>query len=257
VEATKRCPYCGEQILAIAIKCKHCGSDLTAPLPPTAKEPAKKPPPDPTSGRRIVGGILLGAGLLWVLTSGNHSRTTTDASSAGSSVSEQPAQVAPAAAVPSATEPPPPAAPPSPPPRPIYKTTAVDLYRLYDKNEVAADRKIGNAIVEVSGLVSSIDENFMNDPVIDLTTGDDDFNSVHLRLKKDEATKAAQLSKLDSVIVRCDKMRRTMGSPYGDDCSLVKAAHTQAGADAAEVEKAEAAVAQEEQQQLAQPASQQ
>lgn len=25
----KRCPYCGEEILAIAIKCKHCGSGLT------------------------------------------------------------------------------------------------------------------------------------------------------------------------------------------------------------------------------------
>lgn len=27
-EETKRCPMCGEEILAVAVKCKHCGSDL-------------------------------------------------------------------------------------------------------------------------------------------------------------------------------------------------------------------------------------
>jgi hypothetical protein len=38
-ERMKRCPFCAEDILVAAIKCKHCGSNLGAP------EPAATPPP--------------------------------------------------------------------------------------------------------------------------------------------------------------------------------------------------------------------
>src|SRR5262245_10031352 len=31
VEAMKRCPFCAEEILAAAVKCKHCGSTLPGP----------------------------------------------------------------------------------------------------------------------------------------------------------------------------------------------------------------------------------
>ena len=47
MEDTKRCPYCGEEILSVAVKCKHCGSMLASPpagtpstVPPGTSAPA-------------------------------------------------------------------------------------------------------------------------------------------------------------------------------------------------------------------------
>jgi uncharacterized membrane protein YvbJ len=36
---TKACPYCGEEILDVAVKCKHCGSKLD---PEDDGEPTKE-----------------------------------------------------------------------------------------------------------------------------------------------------------------------------------------------------------------------
>jgi len=49
---TKRCPYCGEEVLADAKKCKHCGEWLDEELRAEAKKKA------PSIGRGILGGIV-------------------------------------------------------------------------------------------------------------------------------------------------------------------------------------------------------
>ena len=38
-DKTKRCPYCGEEILAIARKCKHCGEWLETKVSEREKKP--------------------------------------------------------------------------------------------------------------------------------------------------------------------------------------------------------------------------
>lgn len=45
-DATKQCPYCGEKILATAIKCKYCGEWL-AEKPSATPTPPPPPPPPP------------------------------------------------------------------------------------------------------------------------------------------------------------------------------------------------------------------
>jgi hypothetical protein len=115
---------------------------------------------------------------------------------------------------------PPVPAEPVPAPRPIYKTTATELFLAYQANEVAADRKIGDAVIEVTGTIVAIDKNFTDNPVVRFDTGVE-YRHADVELNKENSTAAAALSVGETVTVRCDKMQRIMDVPYGTDCDLV------------------------------------
>jgi hypothetical protein len=192
MEATKHCPYCGEQILAVAIKCKHCGSDLTKPVG-TSAEPARKEAR--TRGPFKIIGLLLLALVAWSFISSVYKGYT-----------DRAAQVADASAMP-------------PESRPVYKTTARALYKDYETNEVATDQKIGGAAVEVTGTIASIDKNFTDDAVINLVTGNE-FSQAAMTLVNSQKAIAATLTKGQEIVIQCQKMARIVSSPQGTDCII-------------------------------------
>lgn len=46
MKSTKRCPYCAEEVPAVSIKCKHCGSHISSTAAIRAKPSAAAGPPD-------------------------------------------------------------------------------------------------------------------------------------------------------------------------------------------------------------------
>jgi hypothetical protein len=44
MDEKKRCPYCGEEILAVAVKCKHCGSAIEGQSAAAQEKPKIRTP---------------------------------------------------------------------------------------------------------------------------------------------------------------------------------------------------------------------
>ena len=59
MEETKKCPFCGKEILAVAKKCKHCGNWIDGTNQPVSKQSNEK------SGTKIT--IMIVAIILIVL----------------------------------------------------------------------------------------------------------------------------------------------------------------------------------------------
>ncbi|MBZ1392289.1 OB-fold putative lipoprotein [Psychrobacter pacificensis] len=97
--------------------------------------------------------------------------------------------------------------------------TAQEIFEAYDNNEVAADQQYKDKPLLVTGKVSGISSDFMDDAQVQLATsnefmdvmasGDDTFNSA-----------AATLSKGQKITMLCQGGGEVVGSPMLSDCVI-------------------------------------
>lgn len=102
----------------------------------------------------------------------------------------------------------------------VLKIKASELSRAYDENEASADSKYKNKILEVTGIVTSIDKDVTDQTVI-ILRGVDDFNGVHAAMKEDQEKISVQVRKGMKITVRCKSEGEIVGSAMLEKCSFV------------------------------------
>ena len=115
----------------------------------------------------------------------------------------------------------------------IFKITSNDLYNMYEKNELSADEKLSGKILEIRGIVASIDKSNNDDAIIRLET-QNKFAYSNLVMRPSEKPHASLLNKGDSVTIRCGQMQRYIGYPLGGDCIFFQDGERQSGVNGGE-----------------------
>jgi hypothetical protein len=100
---------------------------------------------------------------------------------------------------------------------PIY-ITGRELYAAYDANEVSADSNYKGHWLIITGLVVSIDKNFMDDIIVRFAGGSYDWRNVMAYISEAETVQAGRLSKGDVVKVLCVGGGMIIHSPVLRDC---------------------------------------
>jgi len=107
------------------------------------------------------------------------------------------------------------------PQKEVFQTTARQLFKAYDENEVATDENMKGKLVAVKGIVQSIDKDFTDSIIISFQT-DNQFMPARMEMQDSEKASAIALKKGQQVTVICDRMSRVVGAPSGRDCVFAK-----------------------------------
>jgi hypothetical protein len=102
----------------------------------------------------------------------------------------------------------------------VIRVSAMNLFREYERNEVATDMRLQGSIVEISGQVASVNKDFLDNAYVELKTPNQ-FMSASMRPVASDTDKIARLRKGQIVTFRCENMSRSFGAPSGRKCVLI------------------------------------
>lgn len=181
--AMKDCRECKKEVSTEAKTCPHCG----------VKNPTQK---QTSTGMKILIGFgIFVAGISFLADYGKDQKTTgtTAAVSTTPKPTQQQEQVTP--------------------------VSVAQLFSDYEQNEARADSIYKDKLLSVRARVQSIDKDFMDNIVLMLASKNE-FMPIHATIEKNQAQKAINLNKGDTVNLTCRGKGKVVGTPVLDDCTI-------------------------------------
>lgn len=183
-----KCPRCAEMVKADAKVCKHCGHEFSAGELAANKKQSSTLKQGAIGCLAIIVLFVIGAAIF----------------GGSSSSGNKTAEVANVAAE---------------PPAPALKVTARELAAAYEANEVAAQKKYGGQRLEVTGVVTGVDLDLLDNPVLKLA-GVNEFLPAQATFTKDYSDKLGELSKGQKVTITCERLSEVISAPMLNDCTI-------------------------------------
>jgi hypothetical protein len=99
--------------------------------------------------------------------------------------------------------------------------TAKKIISDYEANEIAADNRYKNKVVQVKGIVDSVSKDFLGGLYIVIKSGDRyALNSIHASFPEESSGLLSKLKKGDNVTVTCDGKGFMVFSVMLSDCIM-------------------------------------